>query len=256
MTLVFQHVHPSHEVRLHEGNSHRGARRRPPRRHVPRSPVPRPRAGAAHAAGRSRGGAAASTASLNGIELTEAQKAKFAEIQAKYQPEMQAIRESMQGGGDRAERSRRCRRSTTSCNPEIRAVLTAEQQAIFDKNLAEQKARMEQMQPGRRRRSLRLHAIAGRLDHAGWRHHVVSPRCICRRLSRMRERGILPHDDRRPSTRPAAHSTPPTSCAVSSSTSTARGSTTTPPARAARASRSSSCTGSRPPDISGPTSSR
>ena len=40
---------------------------------------------------------------LNGIELTDAQKAKVDEIQAKYQPEMQAIRESMQSGGDRAE---------------------------------------------------------------------------------------------------------------------------------------------------------
>src|ERR671921_344972 len=47
------------------------------------------------------GGRGGFNRSLNGIELTDAQKAKVAEIQAKYQPEMQAIRESMQGGGDR-----------------------------------------------------------------------------------------------------------------------------------------------------------
>ena len=74
------------------------------------------------------GGRGGFNRTMNGIELTDAQKTKVAEIQAKYQPEMQAIRDKM--------------------NPEIRAVLTAEQQAIFDKNLAEQKARMEQMRQG------------------------------------------------------------------------------------------------------------
>ena len=49
------------------------------------------------------GGRGGFNRTLNGIELTDAQKTKVAEIQAKYQPEMQAIRESMQGGGDRAE---------------------------------------------------------------------------------------------------------------------------------------------------------
>jgi Spy/CpxP family protein refolding chaperone len=86
--------------------------------------------------------------SLSGIELTEAQKAKVAEITAKYQPEMQAIRESMQGGGDRAAGFAKMQALNEKRNPEIRAVLTPEQQAIFDKNLAEQKARMEQMRQG------------------------------------------------------------------------------------------------------------
>ena len=82
------------------------------------------------------------------IELTEAQKAKVAEIQAKYQPEMQAIRESMQAGGDRAAGFTKMQALNDKRNPEIRAVLTPEQQVIFDKNLAEQKARMEQMRQG------------------------------------------------------------------------------------------------------------
>jgi Spy/CpxP family protein refolding chaperone len=86
--------------------------------------------------------------SLNGIELTEAQKAKVAEIDAKYAPELTAVRESMQGGGDRAEAFKKMQAINEKRNPEVRAVLTAEQQAIFDKNLAEQKARMEQMRQG------------------------------------------------------------------------------------------------------------
>jgi Spy/CpxP family protein refolding chaperone len=94
------------------------------------------------------GGRRGMNRSLNGIELTEAQKAKVAEIDAKYAPELQAIRESMQGGGDRAEAFAKMQAVNEKRNPEIRAVLTAEQQAIFDKNLAEQKARMEQMRQG------------------------------------------------------------------------------------------------------------
>ena len=83
-----------------------------------------------------------------GIELTDAQKTKIAEINAKYQPELQAVRESMQGGGDRAEAMKKMQEINDKRNPEIRAVLTADQQVIYDKNLAEQKARMEQMRQG------------------------------------------------------------------------------------------------------------
>ena len=98
------------------------------------------------------GGRGGFNRSMNGIELTDAQKAKVAEIQAKYQPEMQAIRESMQNGGDRAEAFQKMSALRDKMSPEIRAVLTPAQQAIYDKNVAEQKARMEQMRqrgPGR-----------------------------------------------------------------------------------------------------------
>jgi len=94
------------------------------------------------------GGGRGFNRTLNGIELTEAQKGKVAEINAKYQPELQAIRESMQGGGDRAEAFTKMQAINDKRNPEIRAVLTPDQQVIFDKNLAEQKARMEQMRQG------------------------------------------------------------------------------------------------------------
>jgi Spy/CpxP family protein refolding chaperone len=94
------------------------------------------------------GGRGGFNRSMNGIELTDAQKTKVAEIQAKYQPDLQAVRESMQGGGDRAAAFTKMQGIRDKMNPEIRAVLTTEQQAIFDKNLAEQKARMEQMRQG------------------------------------------------------------------------------------------------------------
>lgn len=83
---------------------------------------------------------------LNGIELTDAQKTKLEAIQKKYQPEMQAIRESMQNGADRAETMKKMSGLRDKSSTEIRAILTPEQQAVFDKNVAEQKERMEQMQ--------------------------------------------------------------------------------------------------------------
>jgi Spy/CpxP family protein refolding chaperone len=94
------------------------------------------------------GGRGGFNRTMTGIELTDAQKAKVAEINAKYQPEMQAIRESMQGGGDRAEAFTKMQALREKMTPEIRAVLTAEQATIYDKNVAEQKARMEQMRQG------------------------------------------------------------------------------------------------------------
>ena len=103
---------------------------------------------AAQQGGPGGGGRGGFARTMNGIELTDAQKTKVGEIQAKYQPELQAIRESMQGGGDRAEAFTKMQAVRDKMNPEIRAVLTADQQVIFDKNLAEQKARMEQMRQG------------------------------------------------------------------------------------------------------------
>ena len=105
-------------------------------------------AGAPQQQGGPGGGRGGFNRTMNGIELTEAQKTKVGEIQAKYQPELQAIRESMQGGGDRAAAFTKMQAIREKMNPEIRAVLTADQQVIFDKNLAEQKARMEQMRQG------------------------------------------------------------------------------------------------------------
>ncbi len=74
---------------------------------------------------------------LAGIDsaLTADQKAKIAEINTKYQPEMQAIRDLM--ATDREGAMKKRQDLNAKINPEIRAVLTKEQQAIFDKNLDE-----------------------------------------------------------------------------------------------------------------------
>jgi len=82
---------------------------------------------------------------LKDITLTAEQQTKIDEINKKYAPEMQVIRESMQGGGDRAEGMKKMNDLRAKISPEIRAVLTAEQQAIYDKNTADMKARMDAM---------------------------------------------------------------------------------------------------------------
>ena len=94
------------------------------------SPTPSQQGGVA--AGRGRG-----MSPTAGIELTEEQKTKLAEITKKYQPEMQAVRESMQSGGDRAESMTKMMALRDKSNADIRAVLTANQQVVFDKNMAE-----------------------------------------------------------------------------------------------------------------------
>jgi Spy/CpxP family protein refolding chaperone len=82
---------------------------------------------------------------MKDIALTADQQAKIEVINKKYAPEMQIIRESMQSGGDRAEGMKKMNDLRSKIAPEIRAILTPEQQAIFDKNTAEMKARMEAM---------------------------------------------------------------------------------------------------------------
>jgi Spy/CpxP family protein refolding chaperone len=83
---------------------------------------------------------------ITGITLTEAQQAKVTEIQAKYAPQLTAAREG--AAGDRAAMFKAMQGINDKMYPEIRAVLTPEQQTIFDKNIEERKARMQQMQQG------------------------------------------------------------------------------------------------------------
>jgi Spy/CpxP family protein refolding chaperone len=93
-----------------------------------------------------QGGQARRNMQLDGIELTDAQKSKLEEIQKKYQPEMMALRTEFQNGGDRAELMKKGVALRERSSAEIRAILTADQQVVFDKHTAEMKARMEQMQ--------------------------------------------------------------------------------------------------------------
>jgi Spy/CpxP family protein refolding chaperone len=93
-----------------------------------------------------QGGQGRRNMQLDGIELTDAQKVKLEEIQRKYQPEMMALRTEFQNGGDRAELMKKGAALRDKSSAEIRAILTADQQVVFDKHTADMKAKMEQMQ--------------------------------------------------------------------------------------------------------------
>jgi Spy/CpxP family protein refolding chaperone len=82
---------------------------------------------------------------LKDITLTDAQKAQIKTIRDKYVPQQMELRKSAQAVGgppDEATRTKMMDLQTKQA-AEIRAVLTADQQATFDKNLVELKARMD-----------------------------------------------------------------------------------------------------------------
>ncbi len=85
-----------------------------------------------------------------GIELTEAQNAQVQKIMEKYNAETQTLMPNVAAGEkpakpDEATRAKMMDISARS-QVEYRAVLTPDQQKIFDKNVAEIKARMEKRQ--------------------------------------------------------------------------------------------------------------
>ncbi|HEY8165944.1 MAG TPA: Spy/CpxP family protein refolding chaperone [Gemmatimonadaceae bacterium] len=102
---------------------------------------------------------------FNGIELTDAEKVQIDKIREKYRAEMKALRPEggrvgpgapgAQGGAPGAggpppmspEARAKMDEIRTKQNAEFRTVLTTAQQAIFDKNVAEMKARKEQRRP-------------------------------------------------------------------------------------------------------------
>jgi Spy/CpxP family protein refolding chaperone len=86
---------------------------------------------------------------LKDITLTDAQKAQVKTIRDKYVPQLMDLRKSAQAVGsvDEATRAKMIDVQTKQ-SAEIRAVLTADQQATFDKNLAEMKARMDARRNG------------------------------------------------------------------------------------------------------------
>ncbi|MDQ2664538.1 MAG: hypothetical protein M3Z05_00840 [Gemmatimonadota bacterium] len=77
--------------------------------------------------------------------LSPDQKAKVAEITAKYAPEQLAIRDMMQTDREGAMKKRA--ELSGKMNPEIRAILSKEQQVIFDANLEAQAKRMATPRP-------------------------------------------------------------------------------------------------------------
>ena len=83
---------------------------------------------------------------FNGIELTDAQKAQVQQIMEKYKAQHEALRPAgsqMQGPPDDAARAK-MEELMNSAHAEYRAILNADQQKVFDQNVADMKARMEQ----------------------------------------------------------------------------------------------------------------
>jgi Spy/CpxP family protein refolding chaperone len=83
---------------------------------------------------------------FEGITLTDAQQKQVQEIGAKYRAQMQEMMPNGMGGGP-PDPSMRAKMDEfrTKQQAEIRAILTAEQQTVFDKNVAEAKKRREEM---------------------------------------------------------------------------------------------------------------
>ena len=81
---------------------------------------------------------------LKDINLTDAQKAQVKTIREKYVPQLQELRKASQATGGPPDEATRTKMMDiqTKQTTEIRAILTADQQATFDKNLAEMKAGM------------------------------------------------------------------------------------------------------------------
>lgn len=78
---------------------------------------------------------------LEGITLTDAQKAQQKVIREKYAPQMMQVRKTAETTGTPPDEAKMADLRAAQI-AELRAILTAEQQVIFDKNAAELKARM------------------------------------------------------------------------------------------------------------------
>ena len=89
---------------------------------------------------------------LQGITLTDAQRAKFDSMQTANRARMQAMRAQMQQGGgppDSATRAQRMQEAEAQRSA-VRNMLTPDQQKTFDANVARMREQMQQrMGPGR-----------------------------------------------------------------------------------------------------------
>ena len=86
---------------------------------------------------------------LKDITLTDAQKKQVDEIREKYVPQQMELRKAAQATGtvDDATRAKMADLQQKQA-ADIRAILTADQQAVFDKNLAAAKERMAARRSG------------------------------------------------------------------------------------------------------------
>ncbi len=78
---------------------------------------------------------------LEGITLTDAQKVQQKAIREKYAPQLESLRKTAQVTGTPMDQNK-LREIQSAQIAEIRTILTPEQQVIFDKNVAEMRARM------------------------------------------------------------------------------------------------------------------
>ena len=81
---------------------------------------------------------------FEGITLTEAQQKSVQDISGKYREQMMALMPNGMGGGPPDDATRaKMNDLRTKQQAEIRALLTPEQQTVFDKNVVEAKKRRE-----------------------------------------------------------------------------------------------------------------
>ena len=113
-----------------------------------------PPAGAAPAGGQQGGPGARGNRGMQmlmeGITLTDAQQAKLDSVTAKYRAERQKMMPNgMQGGPPDDAARQKMREMMDKQTAEIRAILTADQQKLFDANIEKRKQMMQQRQNGR-----------------------------------------------------------------------------------------------------------
>ena len=86
---------------------------------------------------------------LQGITLTEAQKIQQKAIREKYAPQMMQVRRTSQTTGTPMDQAKLTEIRTAQLS-ELRAILTAEQQVIFDRNVAEMQGRRAERRDGQK----------------------------------------------------------------------------------------------------------
>ena len=86
---------------------------------------------------------------LDGITLSDSQQAQMKVIREKYMPKMTELRQAAMATGAPPDSATRAKMMElqTSYNAEIRAILTTDQQVVFDKNIADEKERRAKMAP-------------------------------------------------------------------------------------------------------------
>jgi len=86
---------------------------------------------------------------LDGITLSDSQQAQLKVIREKYVPKRMELMQAVRATGAPPDSATRAKMMElqTSYNAEIRAILTTDQQVVFDKNIADEKERRAKMAP-------------------------------------------------------------------------------------------------------------